>query len=437
MAGRCLQTLHLLLGLTLLTTLLAACQSSAPGPGPGPSATGVIEIGADLALSGSQAAVGQAAENGIRLAIAQANRQHVLAGYTLALAARDDVGALGQADPSIGAVNVLDLLGQAPVAGIIGPLASEVARAQLPLTNQRGIVQISPASAATCLTRETPQSGCIGAFDLLPLLRPTGRLTYFRLAPPADLQGVLTADFVYHTLNARRVMVLTDGQDAADLALSFRNQFTADGGRIVGHLQSDHATARGIALAAPDLLYFADHAPDAGVALLALRTQLAAMGRAGAITLLIGDTLAAATLAPLLGHQPANRPAVYLMVAPALADAGTTPEARDFTRAYQVSYGPPGIYSAGSYDCAWMLIHAIAAALDAGARPPMGPNDSDAASNFRQAVIAASNKTDEQGVTGRLRFDQDGDSTNRAIAIYRLTPGAPDAWSYVGTRAAP
>ncbi|HEY1350101.1 MAG TPA: branched-chain amino acid ABC transporter substrate-binding protein [Ktedonobacteraceae bacterium] len=433
MAGRCFQALCLL----LLTTLLAGCQSSTPDPGPGPSAAGVIEIGADLALSGSQAAVGQAAENGMRLAIARANRQHVLGGYTLALAVRDDVGASGLPDPSIGAVNVLELLGRTPLAGIIGPLASEVARAQLPLTNQRGIAQISPASSATCLTRETPQSGCIGAFDLVPLLRPTGRLTYFRLAPPADLQGVLSADFVYHTLNARRVVVLTSGQDADDLALSFRNQFTADGGRIVEHLPGERATARGIALAAPDLIYFADHAPGAEATLLALRTQLAAMGRAGTIPWLIGDTLAAATLASVPASGLVGRAPVYLLVAPAPADAGTTPEALDFIRAYQASYGPPGMYSAGSYDCTWILIHAIAAALSTGARPPAGPDDSDAASNFRQAVLAAINKTDEQGVTGRLHFDPDGDSVNRTIAIYRLSPASVDGWTYVGARAAP
>lgn len=436
MAGRWLQALRVLLGLALWTVLATGCASGAPGPGPGPTAGGVIVIGAELALSGSQADVGQEVENGIRLALEQANRQHVLPGYTLVLQTRDDVGASGQPDPSIGAVDALEFASDAQVAGILGPLASSVARAQLPLTNQRGIVQISPASSASCLTQETLASGCTGPADLLPLLRPTGRLTYFRLAPPANLQGALAADFTYHTLTYRRVSVLSDeSDDAGDLAASFSSQFIADGGRIVGHrrLQGAGVTAaeaRSIVLAAPDAVYVAGHDPTV---LPALRAHLAALR---AIPLLIGDPLTAATGARALGAGSAGAGPVYVALAPAPAVASA--QAADFVQVYRARYGLPGMYSAGSYDCAWILIHAIAAALSGGAKPAVRADDDDAAASFRQAVIAATGRTDEQGVTGQLGFDSEGDTTNRVLAIYRLVPGGGQpGWSYVGEQAAP
>jgi branched-chain amino acid transport system substrate-binding protein len=429
MAARWLQAVRLLLSLAFLTAFVAGCQSTALSPGPSPTTAAVIEIGAELTLGGGQGDVGPAVENAIRLAIDQANRQHLLPGYTLVLSVRDDVGASGQPDPSIGAVNALEFLNDARVAGIIGPLASDVARAQMPLTNQKGLGQISPASTASCLTLQTPESGCRGPDDLVPVLRPTGRLTYFRLAPPASLQAALTADFVYQTLAYRRVYVLSGAQD--DLAASFSTRFTADGGHLVGHRRLSGgsafpAEARSIAQSAPDAIYFAGHDPAAGAALAVLRTQLSR-----SIPLLIGDTLTAAVAA----HTLAGSGPVYIVLAPAPQNA--TAQAADFVRAYQASYGPPGMYSASSYDCAWILIHAIAAALGGGARPPASADDSDAATGFRQAVLTATSKTDAQGVTGHQSFDADGDTTSNIIAIYQLTlSGASPAWKYIGAQAA-
>lgn len=436
MAERCFQAVRLLLSLSVLAAFVAGCESSTASPGPGPSAMGVIEIGAELALSPQQSGVSQAMEDAMRLAITQANRQHILPGYTLVLSIQDDVGASGQPDPSIGAVDALKFLNDARVAGIIGPLASEVATAQMPLTNQKGLVQISPASTASCLTRSTPASGCTGPDDLLPVLRPTGRPTYFRLAPPADLQAALSADFFYHTLAYRRIYVLSGRQDdASDLAASFSARLSADGGHLVGHRQLSGGSAlpaevRSIVLSDPDAVYIAGSEPEAVATLALLRGQL------GAIPLLIGDTLTAALAAPALA-APGPGP-VYLVLAPAPARASTTPQAADFLQAYQASYGAPGVYSASSYDCAWLLIRAIAAAIAGGARPPSGADEGDAASSFRQAVLAAVSKTDIQGVSGQQSFDANGDTTHKIIAIYQLTAGAGlPAWRYIGVQAAP
>lgn len=435
MARRWFQVFRLLTGLALFAALLVGCEGSAPNPGSTPTTSGMIKIGAELPLIGGDASAGKAAEDGIRLAIDEANRQNILPGYTLMLNAKNDVGASGSQDPSIGAVNVMELIGDAQVAGIIGPLVDNVARAEMPLTNQRGIVQISPATTASCLTQNTLESGCTGPDNLVPQLRPTGRANYFRLATPDNIQGALVADFAYKTLNERRVFVIDDAEvDNAGLAPNFISQFTADGGRIVGHShlqnRSDYTTElRKIAILRPDAIYFTG---KSAMPALALRRQMEITPGLEMTPFLIGDALTASAFARAIG--PGSIGPVYSIVAS--ADATTNPSAASFIQKYQSTYGSPGMYSASSYDCAWILINAIKAAISEGAKPPARPDDGDAANNFRQAIVAATMKADYNGVTGHQSFDTDGDTMNRVISIYQLADinGQP-GWKYVGSEA--
>ena len=433
MARRWFQVFRLLTGLALFATLLGGCESATPHPGNNIATPGVIKIGAELPLAGDDASAGKAAEDGIRLAIDEANRQHILPEYTLILDAKNDVGASGVQDPSVGAVNVMELISDAQVAGIVGPLASNVARAEMPLTNQKGMGQISPASTASCLTQNTLESGCTGPDNLIPLLRPTGRVTYFRLATPDNLQGALTADFAYRTLGYRRVVVIDDTEaDGASLTSNFINQFTSDGGRVVSHMylqgRSDYAAElQKIAILRPDAIYFTGQSTNSGSV---LRRQMEATPGLEATPLLIGDALIANAIAQAGGAASAGP--VYSIVAS--ADATANPSATEFVQKYQSMYGPIGPYSASSYDCAWILIDAVKAAISAGAKPPTAADDSDAASSFRQAVISALMKTDYDGVTGHQSFDPDGDTMNRVISVYQITDtDGRSGWKYIGS----
>lgn len=433
MARRWFQVFRLLTGLALFATLLGGCESGTPHPGNNTATPGVIKIGAELPLVGDDASAGKAAEDGIRLALDEANRQHILPGYTLMLDAKNDVGASGMQDPSVGAVNVMELISDAQVAGIVGPLASNVARAEIPLTNQKGMVQISPATTASCLTQNTVESGCSGPDNLIPLLRPTGRVTYFRLATPDNLQGALTADFAYRTLGYRRVVVIDDTEaDGASLASNFIDQFTSDGGRIAGHMylqgRSDYAAElQKIAILRPDAIYFTGQSANSGSM---LRRQMEATPGLETTPLLIGDALIADAIVQAGG--PSSAGPVYSIAAS--ADATANPSATDFVQKYQSMYGPIGLYSASSYDCTWILIDAVKAAISAGAKPPTAADDSDAASSFRQAVLGATMKTDYEGVTGHQSFDPNGDTMNRVISVYQITgaAGRPD-WKYIGS----
>src|SRR6266702_3838887 len=177
----------LTMGIPLLLAILAACGAGTSSTGSSTPTTGstTIKIASDLPVSGKDASSSKPAENGAHLAVDQANAKHVIPGYTLVFVPKDDVGPSGIHDPAVGAQNVTSLAGDALVAGIVGPFNSNVAKAEMPITNQAPIAQISPANTNQCLTKNTPESGCSGSADLLPTLRPTGKVSYFRIATTA------------------------------------------------------------------------------------------------------------------------------------------------------------------------------------------------------------------------------------------------------------
>ena len=91
------------------------------------------------------------------------------------------------------------------------------------------------------------------------------------------------------------------------------------------------------------------------------------------------------------------------------------------------------VYSAAAYDCTNILIQAVKAALASGAKAPQSSGDSATGKSFRTAVINAVKNTSWDGVTGHQAFDSNGDTTNKAISIYKLaanTSGKPD-WIFV------
>src|SRR5258708_435664 len=256
----------LTLWIPILAMMLVACGAGTnTGTGSSTPSTGstTIKIATDLPVSGKDASSGKPAEDGANLAVMEANAKHTINGYTLVFDPKDDVGPAGIHDPAVGAQNVAALVGDALVAGIVGPLNSNVTKAELPITNQAPLAQISPANTNPCLTKNTPASGCSGAHDLLPRLRPTGKLTYFRVATTDDYQGPAGADYLYKTLGYRKVYVIDDAEVyGIGIATTFAAEWKDLGGTVLGH-RSEPATTTSyvalltqVALLHPDVIYF-------------------------------------------------------------------------------------------------------------------------------------------------------------------------------------
>lgn len=420
------------LGAILLLGILAACGAGTTANNGTPTSTVTIKIATDFPVSGQDESSGKPAENGAHLAVDQANASHFLGnGYQLVFDPQDDVGASQVHDPSVGANNVTKLIDDAEVAGIVGPFNSSVAESELPISNQAPIVQISPANTNTCLTQNDPSTGCTGSNDLVPKMRPTGKVTYFRTATTDTHQGAVGADFSYKTLGLKTAYVIDDTElYGVGLANNFVSEFQTDGGKILGHDSIASTTDYSqeltkIAALKPDFIYFAGLDSTGGINIAKQMSKTPGLAQ----IMVGGDGLQTSAFATAVGT---NGVKVYSTVAS--VDATKLSSAANFIKQYDDVYGASafGAYSAQAYDDTEILLNAIKAAIQSGAKPAANSADRTTANSFRQAVIDQVAKTDYNGVTGHQSFDSNGDTTNKTVTVYKLGEVSGSAgWAYV------
>jgi branched-chain amino acid transport system substrate-binding protein len=307
----------------------------------------------------------------------------------------------------------------------------------MPIANQAPIALISPSNTNTCLTQDAPATGCTGKNDLVPTLRPTGKVTYFRIATTDNHQGPVMADYLYKTLNLHNVYVIDDTETyGVGLANAFIQEWNTLGGKVLGHDSIKSTTdytgeLTKVAATHPDVIYYAGVDSTGGTQ---IRKQMVGVPGLSKTPFAGGDGIQTSPFATAIGTSSGGP--VYSTVA--AVDATKVPSAASFIQKYQAKYGPLGAYSAGGYDCAKILLNAIKAAIQAGAKPPTNSADLATARTFRQAVIDQIAKTNYNGVTGHQSFDANGDTTNKTISIYQLADvsGSP-GWKYVTAETLP
>lgn len=249
----------------------------------GPAARRVATIGVLAPLSGQNAQVGAAVRNAVTLAVEEANADRTVQGWTLEVAAHDDLSR-----PDGGAAGADALAGEDSVIGVVGPLSSTVARVSLPTLSGAGIPIISPSNAEPTLTLpETTEP------DTEPA-RPYP--SYFRLSGTDELLAEVAADYAVRTLGRSRISVVDGGPYFGTITLAerFARHARDDGASIqTVHRVNGYATdseeldktAAAIHDEAPDLVYLATGAAFAGE----LRGRLADEGVA--VQVLGGDGL--------------------------------------------------------------------------------------------------------------------------------------------------
>src|SRR5579864_1183966 len=198
---------------------LAGCTGGGP--------SNVIKIGADLPVSGADASDGVPTKNGVLLAVQDANRLNLAPGFTFEADPLDDA-VNGVHDPAQGAKNIQALAGDPAVVGIVGPFNSNVAQAEIPLSNTLGIALISPANTNPDLTK--------GPKALELRRQNPDAITYFRVCATDDIQGPVGADYAAKTLHLRRAYVVDDNETyGKGIADQWAARFIADGGTVLSH----------------------------------------------------------------------------------------------------------------------------------------------------------------------------------------------------------
>jgi branched-chain amino acid transport system substrate-binding protein len=410
---------------------LAAAGCSLPGGPPAPT----LKIGVDLPLSGAEASIGIPTLDGVRFYV----RQHpTLDGFNVELVIKDDSSG-GAAEPPLGATNVQALVSDPRVLGVIGPLDSAVARAEIPVASQGRLAMVSPATSSPCLTRNdylpaglnpsrTPirckDAGLPAASDL----RPNGVNTFFRLATTDDLQGPAAADYAYRSLHLLRVATISDGEGYGQaLAAGFAARFRGVGGSVVGRLDlqpgaSGDASAflRRMKADGAQAVYFGGTSANHGCA---IRAQMAAVFDAGlAAPMLGGDGIAQD--AACLQDAGANSAGVFATVP--VVDAARLGTAEPVVAAFKAAYPKPsdfGQYTLVAYDSTAVLYDAIHRAIRIGGGEP-----------DRGSVVSQLSATEGfPGATGLLGFDANGDTARRVLSEYQSPAGGPNgAWRLAG-----
>ncbi|MBC5826006.1 MAG: branched-chain amino acid ABC transporter substrate-binding protein [Candidatus Eremiobacteraeota bacterium] len=386
----------------------AACSrgtggsSSANG---GPASGTVIKIGVDLPLSGSDASDGVPTENGAKLAVIDANKQHLMAGYTFVADVLDDA-VNGVHSPNQGAKNIQSFASDGAVLGVVGPFNSNVAKAEIPLSNNLGLALISPATTNPDLTKGPPALQ-------LRTTNPSS-ITFFRVCATDDIQGPAGADYAGKVLKLRRAYLLDDNETyGRGVSDQWARQFIADGGSVVGHdhitkgQQDFHALLTRAGGLHPDVVFYGGTTSTGGGL---VRKQMADSGLGG--TAYFGaDGIRNDEFLKVAGTSASD---VYATVAAINADKLAA--AKTFLSEYQDQFHQPvGSYSANAYAATMVVVHAIVdAAKAAGGKMP-----------DRAAVLEKLKTTKGfPSIIGSFSFDRNGDTTNKIISIYEAKNGA-------------
>jgi branched-chain amino acid transport system substrate-binding protein len=395
-------------GAVTIALALAACgnsgsSSSSGGGGAAPSGD-VIKIGIDMPMSGADASIGVPTSNGAILAIEEAEKNGFAGGkFKLESSLLDD-SVQGKHDPAAGAQNVKTFIADSAVLAMIGPFNSNVAKSEIPLTNDAGLTQISPANTNDGLT--------IG--DDARKLRTANPDTnaYFRVCTRDSKQGSALAEFG-QKLGYKRAFIIDDNETyGTGLANVFEASFKQLGGTVLGH---EHITANQQDFKAlltkakalnPDVVFFGGNTSTGGGL---LRRQMSDVGMAS-VGFMGGDGIADDEFEKVAG-QSAN--GAYMSVA--APDATKLPTAKDFVTAYQARFKTPvGPYSANAYTAAKIEIAAIEKAIkDNGGKMP---TRADVLKN-----VATTSNFDSP--IGKIGFDSAGDSTAPILSLLKVQGG--------------
>jgi branched-chain amino acid transport system substrate-binding protein len=406
--------LHKVSALAAVSILaFAACSttgaSSAPsaGGGGGDTSKGTVNIAIELPLQGSELAASQPIVNGIRLAVKQAGG--AAGGYAIEIpdSMVFDDALNGAHDPQTGANNMTKIVGEPNVVAVIGPLNSSVAKAQIPISNEAGLLHCSPANTNPDLTK--------GAAAAEIRTKPNN---YIRVVTTDDVQGPAASQYIYDVLKKTSVYIIDDtetfGKGVAD---AFEADFVSRGGTVVKHDAAPKTTQDYVSIMTaakalnPQAIYFGGVTATGGARILLAAAQVG-----------LGDV-------PYVGPDGINDgngetvDSFLNLAATAannsystLAGIGDFPGKAQFDADYKAEYGIDATGYAGTgFACAQVVIDAL---NRAGAT---NPADMTA---LKEAVRVAGTDTavTYPTILGDITFNADGDTSQKIVSIYSVDP---------------
>lgn len=372
---------------------LAACGSRGSDTGSAGTTNKVAKIGVIAPLSGDLSALGLGIQNSVDLAVKQANASGAIPGWTLQVDPQDD-----QASPDTGKNAASALSSDADVIGVVGTLNSSVAQTVAPVLASAHIVQVSPANTNPSLTQGPDfATAPKRVYD-----------TYFRTCTTDSIQGPFAARYVYETLKITKVATIHDKKTYGQgLVAAFTEEYKKLGGTITKAetINPDDKNFTSVISkvkpGAPELLYYGGEFPQSGP----LSLQMKNSGLK--IPLMGGDGMYSADYIKLAGGKTGAGDFATSVGAPTDSLASAKKFVSDYSAGgYKEAYEAYGAYA---YDAANSIIEALKASLKGAS----------SATDARQATVDAMKNVSFDGVTGKVAFDEFGDTTTKVLTVYK------------------
>jgi len=357
---------------------LIALALSACSPPPADN-TQVVTLGHAGPLTGSIAHQGKDDENGVALAIEQANAKGLTIGgkpVRFRMMSEDDQG-----DPKIG-TTVAQKFVDAKVAAVIGHLNSGVTIPASEIYDKAGIPVITGSATS-------------------PELTDRGLKGVFRVVGRDDQQGPAIAAYIARELNAKRVAIVDDKTAYGEgLANEVDKALRAAGITILGRERTTDketdfkAILTRVKQKNPDVVFHGGMDATGGL----LVKQARELGLKAAFA--FGDGACTDEMAQLSGAAGEGL---------ACSQAGLPAKAasKEFLDAFTRKFGPTKLYAPFFYDATNVVIAAMKRA-DSVDPAKFGPE----IRNVKQ-----------DGATGRIEFDAKGDRKDAEMTIFRMVKG--------------
>jgi len=389
------------------------CSSSGSSSGSSsssPAAAGgkTVDIYSSLPMQGASTSQTIPLVNGIKLALSQAGGK---AGqWTVNYQVLDDsTAAAGKWDPGQTAANARKVASDSKAVFYIGEFNSGASEVSIPILNEAGIPQVSPANTYVGLTTNLPGS----APGEPQKYYPTGKRTYLRIVPIDSIQAAAG---------------LIAMKNAGCTKVAVANDKEAYGGGLATLLELEKGfygvtitSNTGIDPTAPNFRSYASTIAGQG----ANCFYFAGLVATGAVQL-TKDVHSAIPNAKIFGgdgvctdtYTNASKGGVPAAIDPliqctvATQNLSAYPGGRDFLAAYKAKYGVSSPDPYAIYGYAEMKL-ALSTISSLGAQ-----------GNSKSAILAAlfADKS-VQSVLGTYGFNANGDTTLKSYGLYKVASG--------------
>ncbi len=383
----------------------ASSGSGSSGSSGGSSGGNTVDVYSDLPLKGAVSAQTGPALKGEQLALSQAGFK---AGqWKINFISLDDSTATSPTnyDLNVCQANARKAATDPKAVYLVGPFNSGCAKVEIPITNQAGLAQVSPANTYPGLTTNEPgtASGEPGVYY------PTGKRTYLRIVPRDTIQG--QAGLVAMKAQGCSRVAVADDKTPYGVGLATQIQLNQKkyGITVTGVTPLDPTS--------PNFRSYASSVKGQGA-----NCVYTAFDPPGEVQLVkdINSAIPTAKIFggdgvcsggetnPKTGGFPASIAPLFFCTV-ATQGLTTYPGGKDFLAAYKAKYGDsnPDPYSIYGYEAMKLGLATIA---------KLG-----AQGNSKSAVVKALfATTNYAGAIGTYGFDKNGDTTLKSYGLYKV-----------------